>query len=128
MLFTNTAEYKRILDLWADIDAVILGIGSYPSMPDPATAARFGNLLHEKNAVGMVATYFYDREGNIITCETDIVIRIPLGLLRNAKKALAISTGLNKVDSIIGALRTGLITHLITDEMTAREIITSARM
>ena len=75
----------------------------------------------------MVATYFFDRQGSIITCESDLVIRIPLPQLRNAKRVIAIATGLNKVDSIIGALKTGLITHLITDERTAREVISSAR-
>ncbi len=126
-LFTRTIEYQNISALWSDIDAVIVGIGSYPSVPDQATAARFGDLLQEKEAVGMLATYFFDRQGSIITSENDLVIRIPLPQLRNAKRVIAIATGLSKVDSIIGALKTGLITHLITDERTARDVISSAR-
>jgi len=127
-LFANTTEYKKILELWSDVDAIILGIGTYPSMPDQATAARFGALLQEKNAVGIMATYFYDRDGNIITCETDIVIRIPLALLRNARKVIALCSGLDKVDAILGAIKTGVITHLITDEITARELIAATRL
>jgi len=126
-LFTGTTEYQEMLKLWANTDVAIFGIDSYPSMPDQATAVRFGDLLDEKNAVGTVLTYFYDRNGAIITCEDDIVIRIPLALLQSVKKGIGIVTGLNRIDTIYGALQTGLITHVITDEITAREIIASAR-
>jgi DNA-binding transcriptional regulator LsrR (DeoR family) len=122
-LFEKTLEYQEVSKLWAELDAVFLGVGTYPSVPDQATAARFGNKLREKKAVGMIATFYFDRDGNIIESENDIVVRIPLENLRRAKRVFAIGGGEKKRDSVAGALGTGLATHLITDEATAREII-----
>ena len=73
-LFENTAEYQETSKLWRELDMVILGVGTYPSVPDQATAARFGNLLREKKAVGMLATYYFDGDGNHISSKDDIVI------------------------------------------------------
>jgi DNA-binding transcriptional regulator LsrR (DeoR family) len=121
--FENTFEFQEISNLWTELDTVILSIGTYPSVPDQATAARFGNKLRERKAVGMITAYYFDIEGNIIESENDIVIRLPLEILRKVKRVIAISGGEKKVSSTRGALMTGIVTHLITDEITARKII-----
>jgi len=125
-LFEDTLEYQEIAKLWNKLDVVILGIGTYPSVPDQATAARFGNLLREKKAVGMIATYYFDRDGNIIKSKDDIVIRIPLADLNRVDKVFVIGGGAKKINSIRGTLKTGLGTHLITDDRTARSLIKRA--
>ena len=122
-LFEDTVQYQEISRLWARLDVVILGAGTYPSVPDQATAARFGNLLKEKKAVGMLATYYFDKDGTIIESKDDIVIRIPLGDLKRAKKVFVIGGGEKKVYSIRGTLKTGLVTHLITDDRTAQSLL-----
>ena len=122
-LFENTFEFQEISNLWSDLDTVVLSIGTYPSVPDQATAARFGNKLRESRAVGMIASYYFDIDGNIIESENDIVIRLPLEILRKVERVIAISFGEKKISSTRGALLTGLITHLVTDEITAREIL-----
>ena len=43
--------------------------------------------------------------------------------LKNAKQTIAVASGKDKTESIIGALRTQIIDTLITDEYTARNII-----
>lgn len=122
-LFENTLEYQEISKLWKELDVVIMGIGTYPSVPDQATAARFGNLLRDKKAVGMIATYYFDRDGNIIKSKDDIVIRIPLDDLNRVDKVFVIGGGEKKINSIRGTLKTGLGTHLITDDRTAQSLI-----
>lgn len=122
-LFENTLEYQEISKLWKQLDIVILGIGTYPSVPDQATAARFGDLLRSKKAVGMIATYYFDRDGNIIKSKDDIVIRIPLEDLKHVDKVFVIGGGEKKINSIRGTLKTGLVTHLITDDRTAQSLI-----
>lgn len=121
--FEDTFEFQEISNLWTELDTVILSIGTYPSVPDQATAARFGNKLREKKAVGMITAYYFDIEGNIIENENDIVIRLPLETLRRAKRVIAISGGEKKISSTRGALLTGIVTHLITDEITAEKIM-----
>ena len=122
-LFIDTKEYLQISELWQDLDMAILGIEPYPSVPDQATAARFGDLIKELKPVGMIATYLYDLNGKLIESDNDIVIRIPLSSLKKAKRVLAIGPSEKGVASTLGALRTGLITHLITDEVTAEHIL-----
>jgi deoxyribonucleoside regulator len=122
-LFEDTIEYKEISNFWHDLDVVMLGVGTYPSVPDQATAARFGNLLREKKAVGMLATYYFDGEGNLIESKEDIVIRISLDDLRRADKVIVIGGGAKKINAIRGTLKTGLVTHLITDDKTAQSLI-----
>ena len=122
-LFENTIEYQEISKLWHELDVVILGIGAYPSVPDQATAARFGNLLRDKKAAGMIATYYFDRDGHIIKSKDDIVIRIPLEALKRAAKIFVIGGGEKKINSIRGTLKTGLVTHLITDDRTAQALV-----
>lgn len=124
-LFEQTNEYRTVSSLWNELDMVLLGIGTYPSVPDQATAARFGDKLRKEGAVGMIATYYYDRHGRFIESENDIVIRIPLEALRKTQVVLVIGSGLEKTHTIIGALKTGLVTHLITDEETALQVIES---
>ena len=122
-LFEQTDEYQVVSSLWNNLDMVLLGIGTYPSVPDQATAARFGDKLRKEGAVGMMATYYYDHEGRFIESDNDIVIRIPLNLLMKTRVVLIIGSGLEKIQSIVGALKTGLVTHLITDEETALQIM-----
>lgn len=122
-LFENTLEYQEISKLWKELDVAILGVGTYPSVPDQATAARFGDLLHDKKAVGMIATYYFDRNGNIIKSKDDIVIRISLDDLSRVDKVFVIGGGEKKINSIRGTLKTGLVTHLITDDRTAQSLI-----
>lgn len=122
-LFENTDQYRQISAIWESLDAIILGIGTYPSVPDQATAARFGDKLRKQKAVGMLATYYYDQSGRLIDSENDIVIRIPLDSLKKAGAVIVLGGGEKKLLSTLGALRTGLVTHLVTDELTARRLV-----
>ena len=122
-LFENTIEYQEILKCWRELEMVILGVGTYPSVPDQATAARFGNLLREKKAVGMIATYYFNRDGKTIYSKNDIVIRIAPDDLDRIDKVLLIGGGEKKINAVRGTLKTGLVNHLITDEKTAQALI-----
>ena len=122
-LFENTAEYQKISKHWQDLEMVILGVGTYPSVPDQASAARFGNLLREKNAVGMLATYYFNGDGTLIDSKDDIVIRIAAHDLARIDKAFLIGGGAKKVNAVRATLKSGLVNHLVTDEKTAQALI-----
>lgn len=122
-LFEQTNEFQTIRALWERLEMVLVGIGTYPSTPDQATAARFGPKLRKKRAVGMMATYYFDREGQFIESDTDIVMRIPMDLLRKVPNILGFGFGEEKTAATLGALRTGLVTHLITDEGMALRLL-----
>ena len=122
-MFTGTLEYRQVSDLWAELDLVLLGIGTYPTVPDYATAARFGDRLKQQKAVGVLATYYFDATGHIIDSPHDYAVRIPLEDLRGAKQVVVVTGSAKKTQAVHGGLMTGLISHLVTDEGTARELI-----
>lgn len=122
-LYLHTDNYHSIFKTWSILDTVLVSIDTYPSVPDQATALRFGRSLHDKKAVGMILSYYFDKSGNIIKGKNDYAIHIPLEKIKKIKRVIGICTNSNNIYSIIGALRTGLITHLITDEKTASNII-----
>lgn len=122
-LFEDTFEFQTIHRIWQDLDTVILGVDAYPVVPDQATAARFGEKLRTEKAVGVLDTYFFDKTGCFIECESDLVVRIPIDLIKKAKRVVAIVAGIEKAAALRGALLTGLITDLVVDEQTAQETL-----
>lgn len=123
-LFRNTENHAGVSALWDALDAAVIAVDSHPSVPDQATATRFGTRLAERRAVGNLLSYFYDAEGGFVEGENDYAIRISLEQLRRVKQVVALSLAGAGVTALAGALRSGLVTHLITDERTAREIVT----
>ncbi|MGB7981348.1 MAG: sugar-binding domain-containing protein [Candidatus Nanopelagicales bacterium] len=122
-MFVGTLEYRQVSDLWAHLDAVLLGIGAYPTVPDDATAARFGDRLKVHRAVGTLATYYFDVRGQVIESPDDFAVRIPLETLRRAKRVVVVAGGAAKAPALHGGLATGLVSHLVTDEAAARELL-----
>jgi deoxyribonucleoside regulator len=120
--FTSVESYKEIYRKWQDLDCAIVNIRNHPSVPDLATAARFGNLLQEKEAVGLIMGYYFDKDGNIITSDRDYIMQIPWDILKKTKKVIAIASGRVNPMAIAGALNTGIITHLIIDDVAAKHL------
>jgi deoxyribonucleoside regulator len=121
--FKGTEEWLLVESCWKKLDTAIVEIETYPSVPDQATAMRFGDVLHQRQAVGGMLSYFYDIKGNVIEGENDFAVRIPLELLRKIEKVLLVCSGNVKVHALIGALHLGLVTHLVTDDITASSVL-----
>lgn len=122
-VFTSIENYREILNIWEKLDTAIIGINSHPSVPDLATALRFGNTLSEKKAVGNVLSYYFDKKGNVINGENDFSIEIPLDILKKVKKVIGIvPSNINK-NAIIGVLNANIITHLILTSDSAKSIL-----
>ena len=81
----------------------------------------------DRGAIGVIAGRFYDVSGQpVIGSLDDRMIGMSLEDIRRVPNRIAVAAGLDKVDSILGALRGGYVTCLITDEPTARAITTQA--
>ncbi|MBQ9967482.1 MAG: hypothetical protein IJO88_02020 [Oscillospiraceae bacterium] len=120
LLLKNTGYYKKIEALWGQIDFAIVGIGNKDIV------SRFGSIIGcpvETGCIaGDIATHFFDENGRLIHTETHKLCASAEDL-RKAKKTIAIACGSEKTDAIRGALRTGFIHTLVTDEHTARQIL-----
>lgn len=121
--FVNAASFQEIAGIWNEIDLILLNIRNHPSVPDLATFARFGERLNEQNAVGMLLGYYYDIHGNILYGDSDYVLQIPLEQLKKSRKVIALASSRVRPEAIIGALNTGLITHVLINRKAAEEIM-----
>lgn len=119
-LLKKTSYYKKMEQQWAQIDLAIVGIGNTEVL------RMFENVFGypSREAIGDIATHPFDREGNLFA-PYEQALCAPAEALRNAKETVAIacSNENDKVDAIVGALRTGLIDTLITDEHTAQKVL-----
>lgn len=122
-LLKRTSYYKKMEALWERVDIAVVGIGN------AAVLRMFEDVFgyHERSAdaVGDIATHLFDAEGKLIT-PYDRALCAPAEALKQAKETVAIACSSeqnDKIQAITGALRTGLIDTLVTDEHTARNIL-----
>ena len=121
-LFKKTSYYQKLYELWNNIDVAIIGIGNREIIQ------TFSNVFgyNEKcaSAVGDVSTHFFDEDGNIIELYENTLCA-ERDNLKNAKQTIAVACGEDKSEAIIGALKTQMIDTLVTDEYTAKNILST---
>lgn len=104
------------------IGAVDAGVPSHVYSNGYLSDEDIAHLQHE-GVVGDLATVFFRRDG---TWE-DIALNRrasgpPLSLYRSDKRAICVVSGRNKIPGLLAALRARLMTELIVDEPTARQL------
>lgn len=119
-LFKKTSYYQKLTSLWGQIDLAIVGIGSRDVIKTFSKA--FGYSEKGETAIGDVSTHFFDAEGNFVEVYENTLCA-SVENLKSAKETVAIACGRGKTEAIIGALRTNTINTLITDEYTARRLL-----
>ncbi|SFO38651.1 DNA-binding transcriptional regulator LsrR, DeoR family [Cohaesibacter marisflavi] len=120
---------RETMELFNKITLAIVGIGATePS----AMLARSGNTfspnelaeLTEAGAVGDMSLRFFDRDGKVIKTPLDErVIGMPLEDLAKVDRVIALAGGESKTEAIHGALKTGCLDVLITDNFTACRLL-----
>lgn len=119
-LFQRTAYFKSMQEQWNSFDVAIIGIGNNTAfrLLNPAFTEHDGT----KQAIGDVATHFFSTDGKLIETN-EHTLRISAECLKNTGEKIAIAYGTDKVNAILGAIKAGFVTTLITDEYTARAIL-----
>lgn len=128
-VFLSDSHVQRALKLFPQIKVAYVGIGS-PSpfsvvMRDGSiiTQAELDDLL-KNDAVGDIALRYFDAYGQPTTAELDQrVIGIALAELTKVDRVVGVTGGPQKVTAILGALRGHLIDVLITDHITATQLL-----
>lgn len=118
----NLENYQDIEKHWQNLESVVIEICSHPSVPDMATAVRFGKKLNEEKAVGNILAYYYNKDGKVIEGENDFTIQIPLENLKKVKQVIGIISSKTNKNAVIGALNLGIFTHIIVSERVAKEL------
>jgi len=115
---------------WTSLDAALVGVSGGPTiMPGYGTVMdrldQGGRRrLMDRGVVGDVSGHLIRADGTIIEDEwSRRTIAISVDELRRIKRVMAVAAGSNKHQSLLGALRAGLLSHLVTDRPTAEGIL-----
>ena len=121
----------RALEQVRCADIALVGIGDLD--PQSSGFVRAGVAsAHElrsfrvEGAVGDMAWQIFHRAGQLFPCALNQrIIGVTLDELRAVPRTIAVAAGVNKAEAIVGALRSGAISVLCTDELTAEEVLHS---
>ncbi len=119
-LLKQTSCYRKMEDLWNKIDLAVVGIGNCGILE--RFKENFGSQPGDEEAVGDVATHFFTEDGVLLDLYKNALCATAANI-KNAQTTVAVACGDDKVSAIAGALRTGLIDVLITDEYTAARLL-----
>ncbi|MGR6980648.1 sugar-binding transcriptional regulator [Testudinibacter sp. P27/CKL/0425] len=127
-LFSSN-EIASVINQFKDIDIALIGIG----MLEPSLLLKNSGLYYKdemlsflasRGAVGDICLHYYDQNGNPILNEhEDPVIGMPLKLIKECPRVVALAGGDEKVSAILGSLKGGYIDVLITDKFVASKLL-----
>ena len=113
-------------------DVALVGIGAL--IPEVSSLLRAGYLsrrgladIRRTGAVGDVCGHLFTAEGRLVESEFQRrVIAIAAAPLSRIPRVIGVAAGRRKAEAVLGALRCGLVNVLVTDEETARAVLTRA--
>ncbi|MBA2676870.1 MAG: hypothetical protein H0U76_00495 [Ktedonobacteraceae bacterium] len=118
---------QEALQSAARAELALVGIGN---LDDSAPLIRYGHLrsedqqrLVQSGAVGDVCARFFNADGQPVAVLDNRLIAIERDALACIPTIVAVASGLEKLTAIRGALRTGYVDVLITDETTASILV-----
>jgi DNA-binding transcriptional regulator LsrR (DeoR family) len=117
------AGVRRILELWDRVEVAAFGIGG-PIWSAAALGAEVADELDRSAAVGEVLVSPFDLEGHFVCASLrDRTIAFDARHLDRVPLRIGVAGGAAKVRPILGALRAGLLTTLVTDQATAEAVV-----
>ena len=131
-MFVNNNDVKKVLDMWENLDRILIGVGSnFSRTPllkmEEIKEKELTELLNFKQ-VGDMLTHYFNLDGDF--CDLGIhnrLINFPLDYFENVNEVIAVAGGEEKKDSLIGALRTEKVDTIILDQKTAEKIVQEVR-
>jgi len=129
-ILMQDSTVKAVFRQMESCTVILTGIGALESdsgvRPDwqGYMSRRHCDELMQKGAAGSICAQYFDIGGNLIPCEWNAkCVVMPLENMRRCPAVIGVARGSRKVRSILGALRGGHISALITDVPTALEVI-----
>jgi DNA-binding transcriptional regulator LsrR (DeoR family) len=117
-----------VLELAKGCDMAVIGIGEVSA---DMTLARLGycnestmQTLRDQGAVGDILGHFIDTQGRLVDNAFERrLIGLSLDELRKIPAVLAVAGGEDKHLAVLGALRGGYLSHLVTDSSLAQKVL-----
>ena len=128
-IIRQQAVVARTLEQVRRADIALVGIGDLH--PQTSGFVRAGvaeseqiREYREAGAIGDIAWQIFDGAGRLFPCELNQrIIGVTLDELRALPQTIAVAAGINKAAAIVGALQSGIINVLCTDEDTAERVL-----
>jgi len=126
-LYMGSSSLQSMLEMWRKIDIAVVSVGAAPVSREfdgsRVLVPRRAADAPEDLPIGDVCARYFDVRGRFRDDELSRrIIGIPVESLRRIPKILCVAGGREKAYSLLGALRTGIITILVTDETTASAV------
>jgi DNA-binding transcriptional regulator LsrR (DeoR family) len=123
----SDSSITQVFRKMKEITVAIVGIGNLIKESTFVTSGYLKksdiDFLRKSNSVGDICGRFFDENGNVNdTCFNRRVIGIDLEQLKKIPYVIGVVSGSQKAMAILGALRSGVLDVLITDEDTALEV------
>jgi len=124
-LYMKSASMKSIKEIWSKMDVAVISAGAPPEFYFSNTVDDPKEMKHVYDAdrfrvIGDICGLRHNIKGEFLDNAYNMrVMGIDEACLRRVRDVVCIASGKPKVLSIIGALRTGIIDHFVTDEKTA---------
>jgi DNA-binding transcriptional regulator LsrR (DeoR family) len=124
-------DLRASIALWDSLDLAVTGVGSYGPVGERPRAALVASGMRDetdvadlraKGAVGELLVYPVRADGSLVDHDPP-PIAASIDQLRHAKRVMVVAGGTSKGIAIGGALRTGVVSILITDDASAAALL-----
>lgn len=120
---------QRVLNLWSQARVVLAGVGAPPSLRSQFPYFGPIDTTSLREAVGDICSRFYNEAGHPVPFPgSDRLIALQLEDLQQLPVVIAVASGAVKVASIIAGARAGYFNRLVTDPLTATQILADRRL
>jgi DNA-binding transcriptional regulator LsrR (DeoR family) len=126
---TGNDNYQIVKELWGKIDLAVIGLGKPISSSEILKSEISSDVvqsLMDFDAVGDILGQFFNQYGEI--CVTDLekqLIGMKIEELKRIKNVVCLSGGEGKAKGIIAAAKVNFFNTLVTDQLTATDILDS---
>jgi DNA-binding transcriptional regulator LsrR (DeoR family) len=127
---------RSVTARWAELHVAVVGVGvgAPPGTERVDYQSVMGQLpvevqadLHREGVVGDLCAHMFDTSGRFVEHEVSRrTLSIPVDELRRVPHVVAVAGGVNKAVSLLGAVRTGIPSVLITDQLAAERLLALA--
>ncbi len=125
---------RSVTARWSELHLAVVGVGASPGAEQLDYQSVMGQLapdvqaeLRHEGVVGDLCAHMFDARGRFVEHEVSRrTLSISVDELRRVPHIVAVAGGMNKAVSMLGAVRTGIPSVLITDQLAAERLLALA--
>ncbi len=127
---TSEPQIEATLRKAEHVDIILTGVGAFNSETTLQQAGYWTDKdrmdFLNKGAVGHLLARPYNMDGEEVFMEGRYTIGAPLSAMRNAQWSIGITSGTDRTDAVLGAVRGGYLNTLVIDRSLAEDLLKKA--